>query len=225
VRRERALRFAGPTDKPTLKEQQMSTLKFIRTVAWAAVVAAVIALGALFAGSGWLSGLDRRALPLAASIGGPFKLTTHLNAPFTDQQLKGKPFAIFFGFTNCPDVCPTTLLEITNRIAELGPLADNLNYVFVTVDPKADTVEHLKTYLSNFDRRIIGLTGSEEEINEIVARYRVVVQRVPTKAGYTINHTATTFLMDRDGRLAGTLAYEEPAKFQLAKLSRLAGGS
>ncbi|MFM2421757.1 MAG: hypothetical protein RL291_287, partial [Pseudomonadota bacterium] len=129
----------------------------------------------------------------------------------------------FFGFTNCPDVCPTTLLEITNRIKDLGTAANKLNYVFVTVDPKADTVDHLKTYLSNFDSRIIGLTGTEDEVNEIVARYRVVVQRVPTKAGYTINHTATTFLMDAQGRLASTLAYEESAAIQLQKLKRLAG--
>lgn len=200
-----------------------TTLSLIRAAAWAAIAALGLVVAFVAIGAGWTGGIDTRSLPLSATIGGPFKLTTHEGKPFSDQDLRGKPFAIFFGFTNCPDVCPTTLLEFTNRIKDLGPTADKLRYVFVSVDPEADTVAHLKTYLSNFDPRIIGLTGKAEDISEIVARYRVVVQRVPTKAGYTINHTATTFLMDANGKLAGTLAYEEAAATQLQKLKRLAG--
>jgi protein SCO1 len=198
----------------------MSALHIIRYAAWAAIAALVIVVGGLVLGPK-LGGLDR--LPLAANIGGPFTLTTAEGQRFSDTDLRGKPFAIFFGFTNCPDVCPTTLLEMTNRLADLGAAGDKLNIVFVSVDPEADTPEFLKRYMKNFDSRIIGLTGTKAEIDNIVTGYRVVVQRVPTSTGYTINHTATTFLMDASGRLSSTLAYEEQAATQLAKLRQLVG--
>lgn len=162
------------------------------------------------------------ALSLAASIGGPFTLTTHLGERFTAERLKGKPFAIFFGFTQCPDVCPTTLLDISNHLRDLGKRANRINVLFVSVDHERDSVEHLKAYLASFDPRIIGLTGSSVEIADIVRAYRVVYQKVPTSGGYTINHTASVFLMNSQGRFAGTLSFQEPPENQLAKLRKLA---
>jgi protein SCO1 len=199
----------------------MSALSIIRTSAWAAIAALGLAVAYVAIGGGSLSGVDTRSMPFSASIGGPFKLVSHDGKAFTDKDLAGKPYAIFFGFTDCPDICPTTLLEATNRMKDMGPLADKMRFVFVSVDPEKDTAQHLKTYMSSFDPRIVGLTGTAEEVNEIVARYRIVVQKVPTKSGYTINHTATTYLMDARGRLASTLAYEEPQATQLEKLKRL----
>lgn len=198
----------------------MTALFMIRTAAWVAIAALGIVLTVATIGGGF-GDLDKRTLPLSAGIGGPFKLATHDGKTLTERDLTGKPFAIFFGFTNCPDVCPTSLLDMTNRIKDLGADAAKMRYVFVTVDPEADTAAHLRTYLSNFDPAIIGLTGPAEAVNEIIAAYRVVVQRVPTTTGYTINHTATTFLMDAQGRLAGTLAYQEPDATQIEKLRRL----
>jgi protein SCO1 len=163
-------------------------------------------------------------MPLAAAIGGPFELTSHEGKRFKSGDLKGKPFALFFGFTNCPDVCPTTLLELTNRMAELGADADKLRIVFVTVDPEKDTPEFMKRYIANFDKRVIGLTGTPAEIAAIAKAYRAVYAKVKTKDDYTMDHTATVYLMDAQGRFVSTIAYQEAAETQRAKLKRLVAG-
>jgi protein SCO1/2 len=198
----------------------MSLLKVIRTAAWGAI--ALLALAAGLIVFGWRPGtIDTSKLPLSATIGGPFALTSHEGGRVTERDLLGKPFAVFFGFTNCPDVCPTTLLEMTNRLAELGADGDKLRVVFISVDPEQDTPEFLKRYLANFDPRILGLTGTPEEIADVARKYRAVYAKVPTKSGYTIDHTATVYLMNARGQLAGTLAYQESADTQRAKLKRL----
>jgi protein SCO1/2 len=164
--------------------------------------------------------------PFAAGIGGPFELTTHEGKRLSSTQLQGKPFALFFGFTHCPDVCPTTLLELTNAIKALGPDADRMRYLFVSVDPERDTPEHLKVYLSNFDARIVGLVGTPAETAAVAKAYRAVYEKVPSKdGGFTFNHTALVYLMGADGRFAGTLNYQESQDAQLKKLRRLIGQS
>lgn len=197
----------------------MNVLAVIRYTAWAAVLALALVAGLVVMGvkPGGMSG----DLPLAASIGGPFSLTSHEGRRFTDKDLAGRPFALFFGFANCPDICPTTLLELTNRLAELGPAAKDLQVVFVTVDPEQDTPAFLKTYLSNFDPRIVGLTGTPAEIADIARKYRADYKKVPTSTGYTMNHEASVYLMDRAGRWVGTLNYQEPADVQRKKLEML----
>jgi protein SCO1/2 len=157
----------------------------------------------------------------AATIGGPFTLTTAEGKPFSSKILTGRPYALFFGFTNCPDVCPTTLLEMSNNLAALGPDGDRLTVLFVTVDPERDTAEHLKSYLAAFDRRIIGLTGSAADIALVAQAYRVFYEKVPTSSGYTMNHTASVYLMDSKGVLASTTNDEEPEAVQREKLRRL----
>jgi protein SCO1 len=201
----------------------MSALKIIRHFAWAAVAAmAVMAgLGAL----GLQPGQGVAQLPLSAAVGGPFELTSQDGRRFNSDALKGKPFALFFGFTNCPDVCPTTLLELTNRMEDLGADADKLRLVFVTVDPEKDTPDFLKRYLANFDKRLIGLTGTADEIAAVAKAYRAIFKKVPTKDGYTMDHTATVYLMDAQGRFVGTIAYQESPETQRAKLKRLVSGS
>lgn len=154
-------------------------------------------------------------------IGGPFQLTTQDAQPFKSESLNGKPFVIFFGFTHCPEVCPTTLYDLTQDLQALGAEADKLNVVFVTIDPEQDTPELMKTYLSSFDPHIIGLTGTPDEIATAAQAYRVYYRKVPTESGYTMDHTATVFLMDRKGDFFGASNYQEAPETRLDKLKRL----
>ena len=197
----------------------MSTTRlasFIRVVAWGAAIGVAIAAGFLY-----FRYPEVVQLAGTATIGGPFKLTTHAGRQFSSEMLEGRPYALFFGFTNCPDVCPTTLMEMSNHLAVLGPDGDRLTVLFVTVDPERDTAEHLKEYLAAFDRRIIALTGSAEDIALVARAYHVFYAKVPTSSGYTMNHTATIFLIDRKGVLVSTTNDEESEAVQLEKLRRL----
>lgn len=159
-----------------------------------------------------------------AAIGGPFRLTDHSGEAVTNDSLKGCPFAVFFGFTHCPDVCPTTMWEMSELLAALGdaPGASELRVYFVTVDPERDTRELLRSYIQSFDERIVGLTGSPDEIAAVAKAFRAYYAKVPTADGrYTLNHTATVYLMGRDGHFVSALAYQEPRDAALAKLRRL----
>lgn len=187
-----------------------------------AVLLTIAAGAALFMRA---SGLDTSSLPLAVQIGGPFELTTHEGKRLASRDLAGRPFAVFFGFTFCPDVCPTTLLELTNVLKQLGPDADRMRYLFISVDTERDTPDHLKLYLSNFDSRILGLTGTAQEIAAVAKAFRAYYEKVPTKDGFTYNHSALTYLMDAKGRFAGTITYQESEAIQLTKLRRLVGSA
>ncbi len=155
-------------------------------------------------------------------IGGAFRLTGQEGKPFSDENLKGKPFVVFFGFTHCPEVCPTTLYDLTQDFAALGKDADNLQAVFITVDPARDTPELMKTYLSSFDPRIVGLTGTEEEIAAAAKAYKIYYRKVPTEGSdYTMDHSATLFLMDSKGEFYGTSNFQEPEETRRSKLRQL----
>lgn len=154
-------------------------------------------------------------------IGGPFRLTSHEGKAFTDEDLKGKPFAVFFGFTHCPEVCPTTLYDLTQDLEALGKDADRMRVAFITVDPAQDTPELMKTYLGSFDPRIVGLTGTEEEIAAVAKAYKVYYRKVPTESGYTMDHTATILLMDSRGEFYGTSNFQESEAVRREKLRQL----
>ena len=154
-------------------------------------------------------------------IGGPFRLTSHEGKVFTDEDLKGKPFAVFFGFTHCPEVCPTTLYDLTQDLEALGKDADRMRVAFITVDPAQDTPELMKTYLGSFDPRIVGLTGTEEEIAAVAKAYKVYYRKVPTESGYTMDHTATILLMDSRGEFYGTSNFQESQEVRREKLRKL----
>jgi protein SCO1 len=142
-----------------------------------------------------------RSMTAPATIGGPFQLTDQTGRPVTDKSLKGKPTLIFFGFTHCPDVCPTSLFEISQVLRALGPDADRVNAYFVSVDPERDTQGAMKDYLSSFDPHLKGLTGDPEAVAKVISAYRVYAKKVPLKDGdYTMDHTALIYLMDRDGK-------------------------
>jgi protein SCO1 len=160
--------------------------------------AASLAVGLLL--MTWLmGGMKNVAAP--AAIGGPFQLTDQTGQTVTDQNLKGRPTLIFFGFTHCPDVCPTALFEISEVLRAMGKDADKVNAWFVSVDPERDTAAAMKDYLASFDPHLKGLTGNPEAVAKVISAYRVYARKVPLKDGdYTMDHTALVYLMDKDGR-------------------------
>ena len=136
-----------------------------------------------------------------AAIGGPFQLVDQSGATVTEKDLQGKPSIVFFGFTHCPDVCPTALFEMSEILRAMGKDADRVNAYFISVDPERDNRQAMQDYLSSFDPHLKGLTGDPEAISKVLSAYRVYAKKVPLKDGdYTMDHTALTYLMDRDGR-------------------------
>ncbi len=151
-----------------------------------------------------------------------FVLTTHDGRPLSDADLRGRPYALFFGFTHCPEICPTALFELTQVLGELGPAADRLGVFFVTVDPERDTPEQLALYLSSFDPRIVGLHGSAEATARAAGAFKATYRRIPTEGSdYTMEHTALIFLVDREGRYFDRIDYRAPHEEQVARFRRL----
>jgi protein SCO1/2 len=146
-----------------------------------------------------------------ASVGGPFALTTPDGKTLTDKELRGAPFLVFFGFTHCPDICPTKLFEISEMLRAAGAKGEKLRALFISVDPARDTPETLKSYLGSFDPRIVGLTGDQAAIDATVKAYRAYAKKVPLKDGdYTMDHTALVYLMGKDGSFIGAFNSERP---------------
>ena len=142
-----------------------------------------------------------RTVTAPAAIGGPFQLTDQAGQTVTDQNLKGRPTVIFFGFTHCPDICPTALLEISEVLRKLGPDANRMSAAFITVDPERDTPSVMKDYLSSFEPQIRGLTGDPAAIAAAEKIYRVYAKKVPLDGGeYTMDHSTVVYLMDKGGR-------------------------
>lgn len=136
----------------------------------------------------------------SSSVGGPFNLTDQDGKAISDQKFRGKPFLVFFGFTHCPDVCPTTLFEVSEVMRRLGPDADKTAALFVTVDPERDTPDKMKEYLSSFDPHLSGATGDLTTVAAVAKAYRVYYKKIPTDGGdYTMDHTAIVYLMDKNG--------------------------
>lgn len=157
----------------------------------------------------------------AASVGGPFQLVDQAGAPVTEAALKGKPTLIFFGFTHCPDVCPTALFEMSEIFAALGPDASKLQAFFISVDPERDTPEALKTYLSSFSPQLKGLTGTPEQVDAVKKAYRVYARKVPLDGGgYTMDHTAVVYLMDKTGTFLAPFNAKRPPAEAAADLKR-----
>jgi protein SCO1 len=149
-------------------------------------------------GGGLLGGLVGKSKP--ASIGGPFQLTDQTGQTVTEKNLVGRPTLIFFGYTHCPDVCPTSLFEMSEVLRAMGKDADRVNAYFVSVDPERDTQAVMKEYLSSFDPHLKGLTGDTAAVAKILSEYRVYAKKTPLKDGeYTMDHTALIYLLDRDG--------------------------
>jgi protein SCO1/2 len=148
----------------------------------------------------WVMG-GVRGVTTPAAIGGPFQLTDQSGATVTEKSLQGRPTLIFFGFTHCPDVCPTSLFEMSEVLKAMGKDADRVNALFISVDPDRDTAAAMKDYLASFDPHLKGLTGDAASVQKVITEYRVYAKKVPLKDGdYTMDHTALIYLMDRDGK-------------------------
>jgi protein SCO1/2 len=168
----------------------------------------------------WLMG-DLRKVAAPAAIGGPFQLADQSGKVVTEKDLKGRPTLIFFGFTHCPDVCPTSLFEISEVLRAMGKDADKVNAFFVSVDPERDTQAAMKDYLSSFDPHLKGLTGNAEQVAKVLTAYRVYAKKVPLKDGdYTMDHTALVYLMDRDGNFVAPFNMKRKPEDAAAELKR-----
>ncbi len=147
----------------------------------------------------------------AATIGGPFSLLDQTGKRVTDKDFAGKYMLVYFGYTFCPDVCPTELQTMTAAMEKLGDLADEITPVFITVDPERDGVREMAAYVPNFSKRLVGLTGTPQEIAAVARAYRVYYAKVREKGSddndYAMDHSAIVYLMDRKGHYAGHFAY------------------
>lgn len=204
----------------------MGALKTVRTVLWTLVAAAAV-------GAGWLwysntfsqpqSGSTQLAAAPEEQYGaGDYQLVTHAGEPADDSVFVGRPSLVFFGFTHCPDVCPTTLGDMQHWFAELGDDADAVDAYFVSVDPERDTPEVLGEYVGWVSDKITGLTGEPAEIEKMTEAWGVMAEKAPLEGGgYNVNHTASVFLLDENGQFFGTIAYEESSETAIGKLRRL----
>ena len=203
------------------------TASKIKLTKWQMILGALgalLILFALFLGQGFLQKEQRGLFPSLAES--PFSLITHKGKPISNEDLIGKPTAIYFGFTWCPDICPTTLSRMADIKAELQAQniqeADSLQLVFFSVDPERDTSHQMNEYLSLFDADIIGITGEKAVIEEALPRFGIYAERIDTSdEDYLIDHSASVYLYQSNGQFKGTISPAEPYEMALAKLQRL----
>jgi protein SCO1 len=177
----------------------------------------------MFAAIGWAGYSYFAATPKGQPFGAPFSLVAQDGSPITEKAFQGHPTMVFFGFTHCPEVCPTTLFEMNGWFKTLGPEGDKIKAYFVTVDPERDTPELLKAYVSNVTDRVTGISGEPDKIAAMIKSFGVYAKKVPTDDGeYTMDHTASVFLLNSAGDFHGTIAYGENADTAVEKLRRLA---
>ena len=190
----------------------------VRTALWLVVAVALVAVGALYL-------LQRPAGPQSSptqvSFGGPFTLVDSKGQPFASGKLAGRPYAIFFGFTHCPDVCPTTLARLVKLRKQIGEGDEAFRIVFVTVDPERDGPADVGRYADLFGAPVIGLTGSSAQIAQVKKAYGIFSERVGTDEDYTVDHTASVLLFDRNGQFQSTISPDETDAAAIAKLKRL----
>lgn len=189
-----------------------------RMILWILVAVAAIGATVLFV-------FRPPSAPLAVT-GTAFSLQSTAGGTFSEKDLTGKPSLVFFGYTNCPDVCPTTLAESVAWKAALGISDDQLRTIFVTVDPARDTLALLTSYLGGFDPDVIGLVGDDAQTAAVKASFGAAseIGEKRDDGFYLVNHTANVFLIDRNGRFQSTIAYGEPSDTATAKIKRLMGG-
>lgn len=186
---------------------------------WVTVAAAAIAFGALYLRNA-MADEPMQGQATQVSFGGPFTLVDSKGQPFASSRLAGKPYAIFFGFTHCPDVCPTTLARLARLRRQSGG-DSSFQILFVSVDPERDGPAEVGRYAQLFGAPVIGLTGSPAQIAQVKKQYGIFSEKVAAGDSYTVDHTATVLLFDSDGRFQSTISMEETDPAALAKLKRL----
>lgn len=198
-------------------------IRQVRLILWLLVAIALAGMAYLALRPAPSAELAGQSTPMA-TLGGRFTLTGSDGKPFSSSRLNGRPYAIFFGFTHCPDVCPTTLARMVRLRKQLGPQAEDLAIVFVSVDPERDGPAEVGRYAALFGEPIIGLTGSQSQVDQVKKQFGIFSEKVPESGGnYTVDHTATVLLFDRSGKFDSTIAPEEQDEAALAKLRRIAG--
>lgn len=204
--------MTDPTPGPSRRR-----LPVLRYALWF-LVAAVLALLVLV----WAFGrAEMQEVSDAAPFGTSFSLVDQNGAPVTEAALRSRPTALFFGFTHCPDVCPTTLYELSGYQKALKEKGKDLGIVFVTVDPERDTPEILKTYVGALSPDITAVTGKPDDVAAMLKGYGAYSKKVPQGDDYTMDHTASVILLDKAGRFVGTIAYGENPDTARGKLERL----
>jgi protein SCO1/2 len=179
----------------------------------------------MVAGVGWLTFDWYRGQNAGQAYGAPFTLVDQNGEEITEAAFRGSPSAVFFGFTHCPEVCPTTLFELDGWLKQLGDEGKDINAFFVTVDPERDTPEVIGSYVTNVSDRITGVSGEPEKVLAMAKAFGIYWKKVDLENGdYTMDHTASVMLLDRAGDFAGTIAYGENPETAVAKLKRLAAG-
>ncbi len=157
----------------------------------------------------------------AAVIGGPFALLNGDGKVVTDRDFLGRPLLVYFGYTHCPDACPTALGDMATAVDALGADRAKVGVVFITVDPERDTPDIMKDYVAAFDAGFVGLSGSMEQIRQAAKEYRVYFAKHPTAEGYDMDHSSIIYAMDREGRNAAVFTHESPPAQITAELRRL----
>ncbi len=179
----------------------------------------------MVAGVGWLTFDWYRGQNAGQAYGAPFTLVDQNGEEITEAAFRGSPSAVFFGFTHCPEVCPTTLFELDGWLKQLGDEGKDINAFFVTVDPERDTPDVIGSYVTNVSDRITGVSGEPEKVLAMAKAFGIYWKKVDLENGdYTMDHTASVMLLDRAGDFAGTIAYGENPETAVAKLKRLAAG-
>ena len=186
-----------------------------------------LAILAVVAGAvGWVAFDWDRTLAGEDAYGAQFELVDQKGQAITQADFRAQPSAVFFGFTHCPEVCPTTLFELDGWLKELGDDGKNIRAFFVSVDPERDTPEIMDQYVSNVSDRITGVTGDPADVAAMAKSFNIYSKKIETEGGdYTMDHTASVILLKKGGGFGGTIAYEENPETAVAKLKRLAGGA
>ena len=199
----------APPRSPSMTRLQLNVLL------WALVAVAGLGAGALYLRQGGAEGVG-------AVLGGPFEVIDHDGRTVTEADLEGSPTLLFFGFTHCPEICPTTVYEMAGWLDELGPQASDLKAYFATVDPERDTPEMLRDYLTSQTDDVVGLTGTPEQMAGLAKAWRAYYARVPLEGGdYTMDHFAGVYLIDENGDYAGLISYGEDHDTAVAKIREL----
>ena len=195
-------------------------MKILRLFLWACV--AIVAAITSYAVINQQTKPDKIQQAGITPIGGPFSLINNKGEAISRDDLLGHNHAIFFGFTNCPDICPATLLEVASWMKDLGSDADKIDFYFFSVDPTRDTPEILNDYVNAFDPRITGVTGGAEEMTRALSAYKAYAAKVDLDDGdYTMDHSASILLFKPDGSFKGTISFGEKDEIALEKLRRL----
>jgi protein SCO1/2 len=195
--------------------------KVFRSIVWllvAACVGILVVLGGLASRPPVGQGSSARVEEGSVPIGSPFAMTAHTGETVTQDTYAGKAWLVFMGFTNCPDICPTTLAEMSLWFEELGAQAARMRGFLVSVDPERDTLERLALYMQSFDDRIVALRPTPEELERFAKAFKVYYKKVETGGGdYTMDHTAGVFMFDTAGKFAGTIDLHEDREIRAAE--------